>query len=40
MIIGSTTIREISPLLREVGKRLSREINAVVYTVDEYRGYV
>ncbi len=36
MVIGDVTLRDISPLLRQTGQTLGREINAACYTVDGY----
>jgi predicted nucleotidyltransferase len=37
MVIGNVGLAELSPGLRRAEKRLGREINATIYTVDEFR---
>ena len=36
MVIGDVKLREIAPALRPVEDRIAREINASVYTLDEF----
>jgi len=37
MVVGATTLRELSTPLREAGGLLRREINPTLYQPDEYR---
>jgi len=37
MVVGTVSLRELSPLLREAGRRIGRTINPTLYAPDAYR---
>jgi len=37
MVVGTITLRKLSPLLRDVAQAIRREVNPILYTPEEYQ---